>query len=494
MLEPVVFDLAALNLATILPMLVILGAGVFILLIDLVKEQDKGFYVAISALAILTDIGLLLNTHATGRGFFDVMLVDGIAVIAQLTILVASLVFIPLALTGYRFKEFKFAEYFAFFMFMIAGFQFMVSSDNLILIFIGLETASLALYAQIAMHNRQKSLEAAIKYFTMGAFAAGFFAFGSMIFYGLTGSVELIGIKNALIANGFANEGLILLGTAMMVAALGFKLSAVPFHTWTPDVYEGASAPLAGYMSIVPKIAGFVVALRLFEFLAASDSGVIYSLLWITAVVTMTVGNILALVQDGVKRMLAYSSISHAGFVLTAIVMGTTEAHAGLFLYWALFLFTNLGAFAMLWISRHPSKKWDVRYDHPFTKFSGMIKIAPFPAVIMAFFMLSLAGIPPFSLFWGKLYLIGAALHSDHIVLAMIMVINSAIAVYYYLKLIVYMFLHSPEQNDGTIYYNNGTLPLRLILGLAFIAVVVSAFSVDPLLQFIGSNVIASGY
>jgi NADH-quinone oxidoreductase subunit N len=418
------------------------------------------------------------------------MLIDGVAVLGELIILVASLLFVPLALTKYRFREFKFAEYFAFFLFMIAGFQFMISSDNLIMIFIGLETGSLALYALIAMHLRQKSLEAAIKYFTMGAYGAGFFAFGSLIFYGLTGSVEIGAIKAVLQANGFENELMVLLGATFFLVALGFKLSMVPFHTWTPDVYEGASAPLAGYMSIVPKIAGFIVALRIFDFLASAESGIVFTILWIIAVATMTIGNVMALVQDGVKRMLAYSSVSHAGFGMTAILIGTDQAHTGLFLYWTLFLFTNLGAFTMLWLSRHPSKSWDVRYNHPFTKFSGMIHVAPFAALIAAIFMLSLAGVPPFALYWGKLYLLSAAVNSGHIYLAIIMALNSAVAAYYYLKLIVYMFMKEPVANSDVEYFRNGSLALQIILGIAVLFVVaLGTFSIDSLIMFIDSNI-----
>lgn len=493
-MEPVVFDLNVLNVNSIMPIITVLCGALFILIIDLIKKQDKQFYVLVSSVVLLISIFQLIDINSVGRGFFDVILVDGIAIVSQLIILVASLLFIPLALTGGRFKEYEFAEYFAFFLFMIVGFQFMVSSDNLILIFLGLETGSLALYALIAMHNRQKSLESAIKYFTMGAFAAGMFAFGSMIFYGLSGSVEIHAIKEALEANNFENLPLVLLGSSFIIVALGFKLSMVPFHTWTPDVYEGASAPLAGYMSIVPKIAGFVVALRFFDFLVAADNDVVYTLLWISAVATMTIGNVLALVQDGVKRMLAFSSISHAGFVMTAIVMGTTEAHAGIFLYWGLFLFTNLGAFAMLWISRHQSTQFDIRYDHSFTKFAGMVKVSPVGAVIMGVFMLSLAGVPPFAMFWGKIYLIGAALASDHIYLAVIMALNSAIAIYYYLKLIVFMFLKDPSQNDGTIYYKSGTFSLKVILAIAVIAVVLSITAIDPLLGFALNHVDASGF
>ncbi|WP_456452159.1 NADH-quinone oxidoreductase subunit NuoN [Hydrogenimonas sp.] len=495
MLEPISVSLESLNLGTLAPMLVAIAGGLGILIIDLIKKDlDKTLYVMLSILILFVDLGSVIGQQVGARGFFDVMLIDGIAILSQIVILVASMLFIPLALTSKRFHEFSYPEFFALFLFMVAGFQFMVASDNLILIFVGLETASLALYTLIALHNREKSFEAAIKYFVMGALAAGFYVMGAMIFYALTGSVELYKIDEVLAAGGFANMTILLVGVAFMIAALGFKLSMVPFHTWTPDVYEGASASLAGYMSVVPKIAGFVVALRIFGFLIQAEVVWVRDILYAAVVITMTLANIMALVQHDVKRMLAFSSISHAGFVMAAIMIGTTQANSALFLYWILFLFTNLGAFAMLWVSRHKASVWHERYDHPYEKFSGMILIRPVGAVIMALFMLSLAGVPPFSLFWGKLYIMSAAVNSDYIVLAIIMAINSAISAYYYLKLIVYMFLKDPTQNDGTIYAQNTSKPLQTIIGFSAFLTVLAVFAVDPMLQFITAYVQASGF
>ena len=495
MLEPISVSLASLNLATLAPMLILIAGGLIILCIDLIKENlSKQLYVMLSILFLMLDLGAVIGYQGSARGFFDVMLVDGISLISQAIILFASMLFIPLALTSKRFHEYSFPEYFALFLFMISGFQFMVSSDNLILIFIGLELGSLALYALIAMHNRPRSFEAAIKYFTMGAMAAGFYAMGALILYALTGSVEISKIAEVLEARNYEPIVGVLAAVSFLIASLGFKLSQVPFHTWTPDVYEGASAALAGYMSVVPKIAGFVVAIRLFEFLIHADIVWVQQVLYAIAVLTMTLANIMALVQQDVKRMLAYSSISHAGFVMSAIVIGTTQANAGLFLYWVLFLFTNLGAFAMLWVSRHKSKIWHDRFDHPYTKFSGMISIMPIGAVVMALFMLSLAGVPPFSLFWGKLYLMGAAINSGFIWLAVIMAINSAISVYYYLKLIVYMFLYDPVTNEGTIYVKNASMSLKTIIGFSTVVTILAIFLVNPLLEIITAYVKASGF
>lgn len=495
MLEPISISMESLNLPSILPMAIIIVGALAIICIDLVtKSLSKSFYTMITILVIILDLGAVIGYKGEVRGFFDVLLVDGIANISQIIMLVTSALFIPLALSQKRFQEFAMAEFYALFLFMIAGFQFMVASDNLILIFIGLETASLALYTMIAMHNRKKAFEAAIKYFTMGALAAGFYALSSLIFYSLTGSIEIGQIAETIHANSTISLVGILAATIFMLGALGFKLSIVPFHTWTPDVYEGSSAALAGYMSIVPKVAAFVVAMRLFETLIALEIFWIEDMLYALVVITMTLGNLTALVQEDVKRMLAYSSIAHAGFVMAAIVIGSTEANAGMFLYWILFMFTNLGAFTMLWMTRHKQNLWDERYQHPFAKFAGLVKVNPGMATVMAVFMFALAGMPPLSVFWGKLYLMGAAVNSGYIYLAVIMAINSAIAVYYYMKLVVFMFLKEPTSDDGSIYMVNATGVLKFIISIAVIISVVSAVMVEPILDYLLNYIALSGF
>jgi NADH-quinone oxidoreductase subunit N len=498
MLEPVKISLDALNLATLMPMLMAVAGGLVILTIDLIKENlHKSLYVMLTVLIILIDLGTTIGLNVNDRGFFDLMLVDGISIVTQILILVASVLFIPLALTSKRFHEYSYPEFFALFLFMLAGLQFMVSSDNLILIFIGLETSSLALYTLIALHNRHNSFEAAVKYFTMGALAAGFFTMGSAILYAISGSLELAQIADVLQLR-MGDSGMLALmigGASFLLAAFAFKLSLFPFHTWAPDVYEGASAPLAGYMSIVPKVAAFVVSMRIFDmFIKLNIEWVQISIL-IMAVVTMTLANIMALVQEDVKRMLAYSSISHAGFVMAAIAIATTKSNSAVFLYYGLFMFTNLGAFAMLWVSRHKHKIHHARFDHPYEKFAGMINIMPMGAVVMALFMLSLAGVPPFSVFWGKIYIMSSAIDVGMVWLALVMGINSAISAYYYLKLIVYMFLKKPATgiNETTVYYNVSK-PLMTVLGITVFVTVGSIFFVDPLLEYITHMVQISGY
>lgn len=499
---PVNVSIESLNLMTLVPMLIPIVGALLIIIVDLFKsEQHKSLYVMLSLLVLGVDFVALMDAagvfqkNGTILGVFDVMLIDGLAILSQFIVVGASMLFIPLALSHKRFHEFSYPEFFALFLFMIAGFQFMVASDNLILIFVGLETASLALYTLIAMHNRDKSFEAAVKYFTMGALAAGFFSFGSMIFYALTGSVEINKIAEVLSANGYEDISFVLVGVAFMLASFGFKLSMVPFHTWTPDVYEGSSAALAGYMSIVPKIAAFVVVMRFFEFLIHSGVVWLEVILYAAVVITMTMANIWALVQTDIKRMLAYSSISHAGFVMAAILIGTTQSNSALFLYWVLFSFTNLGSFSMLWISRQKNIPAHQQSDHSYDKFAGMIKTSPIAATIMGLFMLSLAGIPPFALFWGKMYMISSAVTGGYTVLALIMALNSAIAGYYYLKLIVYMFMREPiVENNGHVYSANATLPLKTIIGIAAIGTIFAFVAVNYLIELITLFVYNSGY
>lgn len=329
----------------------------------------------------------------------------------------------------------------------------------------------------------------------MGSLSAGFFAMAIAMFYLATNSIDIARI-GVVIKDLSLNQNLIiLLGCVFIASAIGFKLSLIPFHTWIPDVYEGSNAPLAGYMSIVPKVAAFIVALRIFSMLEGSQILWIKDMLYIIAVLTMSLANIMALVQKDVKRMLAFSSIAHAGVVLCALVVNSHEANVALFFYWIMFLFANLGAFSMLWVARCDDVVcWDKRFKHPFEKFSGLIKILPSYAVIMGIFMIALAGIPPFSVFWGKMVLISSLIKSDYVVLSVIIMINSAIAIYYYLKLIVFMFLKGPIVKDKNLYTANISMALKVIVGIAVAGTAFSFLFSGAILEFIEHFVFASGF
>ncbi|MGB0990472.1 MAG: NADH-quinone oxidoreductase subunit NuoN [Halarcobacter sp.] len=493
-IPPIAIEFASLNFPTIVPMIIAIVGALVILIIDLInKNLDKSLYVMIAVLFLIVDLGVIIGFTSDVRGFFDLLLVDGIAILSQGIIVLASLFFVLTAMGKLRFQEYRYPEYFALYLFMVAGFQFMVSSDSLILIFVGLETASLALYTMIAMHNRMVSIEAAVKYFTMGALSTAFFAFGSLIFYAVTGTVELGKVSEVLVASNYENYPLVLLGVIFMLGALGFKLSLVPYHTWVADVYEGSTAALAGFLSIVPKMAAFVVALRFFEIFIASGDPFVEVILYVTVVLTITIPNIIALLQNDISRMLAYSSISNAGFAMTAILIGSTQATQALFLYWLMFLITNLGAFSMLWINRSKDSS-SFSSDHAMEKYSGLIKKEPFSALMMGLFLFSLAGIPPFALFWGKLYLIGSAVNGGYLILALIMVLNSAIAGYYYLKPIVYMFLKDANEEVEVKFLANSTPIIKAVIGFCAVLVVFSILLIEPLLEIISYYVQISGY
>jgi NADH-quinone oxidoreductase subunit N len=499
-MEPISINIEALNLGTLAPMLIAIIGALSILLTDLFnKEKHKSLYVVLVVLFLLFDLFTVLGFSGNPRGMFDMMLIDGLSILSQCIIILGALLFILLSLSKLRFQEFRYAEFFALYLFTIAGFQFMVSSDSLILIFVGLETASLSIYTMIAMHNKMTSIEAAVKYFTMGALAAAFFAFGSMIFYAITGSLELSQISQVLVEGDFfskdnySNYVLVLTGFVFMFAALGFKLSLFPYHVWVPDVYRGSSSAMAGFLSVVPKMAGFIVAIRFFEVFIHSDDFIIKTMLYVTIVATITIPNLIALHQTDIKRMLAYSSISNAGMAMAAVYIGTTQATSALFLYWILFTVINFGAFGMLWLNRGKESK-DYESPYTFEKYSGLAQISPFAASILAMFLFALTGLPPFALFWGKMHLIASAVNAGQIALAVIIVLNSAIAAYYYLRPISYMFLKDPIEGANAKFMQNASIPMKSVIGFCVFLAIASVLFIDPLLKIINFYVTGAGF
>lgn len=569
-----------LNLASIAPMAILGGFALLMLAVSLfARTLSYKFYAVITILALALGFGLVFGYNSGIRGLFDVMLVDGIATLSMLIMLAGSIFFIFLSLGARSAHEYHTAEFFVLFLLVLVGYEFMVASENLMMILVGLETGSLALYTLIALHNRARSVEAALKYFIMGALGSGFFAFGAAMFFLSTGSMEISNIAQIAKSSNLQTNVLLFAACSFMIVSIGFKLSLIPFHTWTPDVYEGASSAMAGFLSVVPKIAGFVVAIRLFEALQSIGVQWLNIVLYAVAVATMSLANLMALVQRDVKRMLAFSSVSHAGFVLCAIVIGSTQANAALFTYWILYAVANLGAFAFIWCVRQrrarslnlkfktqspalnlnvnseekenfisnakpsfsqnheladsadelnlgangqnlacgersfkaseqnfkesepgaeiceQSSNFAARFEHPFEKFDGLIRTHPLFALCAAIFMLSLAGIPPFSVFWGKMYLLSAAVNSGYFALAVIMAVNSALALYYYLRLIVRMFLHEPREDaelDGSL--SAVSVQIKFVVVLASVACVLAPFLVKFLTGAVNNFVFLSGY
>lgn len=497
MLQNFYIPFAELKFHTVLPMFIVIFGAVCTLAVNAFTQKfSRSLNVALCMLFIVIDLAFVVGLNKFSLGFFGMMRLDGISILTQMIILIASLFFIILAISKERYAEFQTPEFYTLYLFMTAGFQFMVSSDNLILILIGLEIASLSLCVLIAFNDENTGIEAAIKYFVMGVLASAFYVLGAMFFYLATGNIEIHNIIAFIYQSNFEPSLLLIVGFIFMIGAIGFKVSLVPFHTWMPDVYEGSNPVLAGYISIVPKIAGFAVAIRMFDIFIKSQIPWVEHLLYILVVITITIPNIMAFMQQDVKRMLSFSSISHSGFALACILINTTQSQNAMYLYWFLFLITNVGSFSMLWLCRNKEKIWHSRYEHPYTKFQGLVRVYPIMAILLAIFMFSLAGIPPFAVFWGKMLAVSAAINTGYIWLAIIMMLNSAIAAYYYLKLIVFMFLKEPiiTPENANIYLENQSYPIKGVIGIAAILCCSSIFMVQFLLDIASKYITNSVY
>jgi NADH-quinone oxidoreductase subunit N len=310
----------------------------------------------------------------------------------------------------------------------------MGAARDLIVLFLGLEIMSVAAYVLAGIHRRdRKSGEAALKYFLLGAFATGFLLYGIALLYGATGSTRYDQIAAGL---GAAPHLMVLAGVAMLLVGLGFKMAAVPFHFWTPDVYEGAPTAVTALMAVGIKAAAFAGFARFFLVHLMSIHPDWAQVVWWLAALTMTAGNVIAIVQSNVKRMLAYSSIAHAGYLLVAIVSGSGDGGAAVLFYLAAYAFMNLGAFAVviaLGVRGEPNE--DI------SSYAGLAGREPVLAAAMAIFMLSLTGVPPFAGFVGKVYIFRAAVDAGYLGLAVIAVINSTISAYYYLRVVIEMYM-----------------------------------------------------
>ncbi|RDU62607.1 proton-translocating NADH-quinone oxidoreductase, chain N [Helicobacter didelphidarum] len=388
--------------------------------------------------------------------------VSNITHVSEMIILVVGCLFILLTFSKYRFTEFQTPEFYPLYLFSLSGFLLMVGADNFILMLLGLEIGSLPLCVLIAFNRRIYGIEAGIKYFISSALASIFLLIGILLFYLYSGSFELnvaMSHYHKFAAYEQISHSIIALcGIIFLFAGIGFKISLVPWHNWMPDVYEGSNPVIAGFISIVPKIAGFAVFASIFGVLFSGDfnDDYINKILKTLIYITITLPNIAALLQKDVKRMLAFSSISHSGFALACIYLDSFNT---LILYWILFAIANLGSFALLWCNK--PKDFHSRYDYAFERFYGFAKVKPIMALGISLFMLTLAGIPPLSIFWGKIFIINAALSKGEIALSIVMLLNSAIAVCYYLKLPVAMFFKQPITNKDS---NSTNVPYRQML------------------------------
>jgi NADH-quinone oxidoreductase subunit N len=457
----------------LLPELVVTAGALLVLILDVLLSglwRRALAWVTVATLmgAVVALVPTIGENLSIARGL---LAVDGFGLFFKVLFLMAAAITVMMSPRYLALEGVRPGEYYFLILCATLGMMFMAGAIDLITIFIGLETMAVSFYVLAGyLRPSKRSNEAAIKYFVLGAFSLAILLYGMSLLYGLTGSTQLRTIAVALVV---AEPGLLLpFAVIMLVAGVGFKIAAVPFHMWAPDVYEGAPTPITAFLSVGSKAASFAMLLRIFieglPAFRAEGLGLAWGepfgwgvFFYVLSIVSMTVGNIAALTQDNLKRMLAYSSVAHAGYVLIGIVAGTTRGVTAALIYLMIYAFMQLGAFAVIVILRRTDAIGDELKD-----MSGLFQRHTFAAVSMLLFMLSLGGIPPTAGFMGKFWLFGAAIDAGYFWLAIVGVLNSALSLYYYVRVVVFIWMSDPAV---------GLPPLRLSPALVAVLAVTVA-------------------
>jgi NADH-quinone oxidoreductase subunit N len=434
------------DLSLFAPELVLTGLGLFVLVLGLVfPRMYRETLVTIVLIGLAA--GFIITVHDWGqpaKAFYNMLSVDNFSVGFNCLFIISAALAILLSLNSLEGQYLLYSEYFSLVIFATVGMMLMASSSHLLTLFLGLETLSVSLYVLAGFRRTEaKALEASFKYFLLGAFASGFLLYGIALIYGSIGSANLTTLFERLTrpdAETVVNQPLLVTGLALMLIGFGFKIALVPFHSWAPDVYEGAPSPVAAFMATGSKAAGFAALLRVLLASGMMNDATWQQIFWILAVATMTVGNIIALRQENIKRLLAYSSIAHAGYILVGAVANNETGHAGILFYLLSYTFMNIGAFGVVSLLA----KTDQEYL-AINEYRGLAYRRPFAAMAMAVFMFSLAGIPPAAGFLAKFYVFSGAVQAGYIGLVILGVVNSLISLYYYLGVVVVMFMQEPE-------------------------------------------------
>lgn len=453
-------NIPVINISAILPAVVLSVFGIAIMVAEpFVSERRKsalgwlGFAGAIGAMLALAPM-----TNNRGSWYSGLWIVDDYSVFFSFIFLLIAGITILTSVDFLRRENMNHAEFYALLLFATVGMLMMAASNELMMVFLGLETLSIATYVLAGFRRTDlRSNESALKYFLLGSFSSAFFLYGVALIFGATGSTNLVTIAESLrLGQGPAN--LVYLSAAMILIALCFKVAVAPFHVWTPDVYEGAPTPVTGFMSVGPKAAGFAVLFRVFVTAFPSIEDRWAPAIWLVAALTMILGNVIALVQPNIKRMLAYSSIAHAGYVAVAFASTSSKGVSAALFYLLAYSLMNLGAFAIVTIlSRIEDKLVNL------TDYAGLGAKRPGLAAVLSLFLLSLAGVPGTAGFAGKFFIFRAAVESRMLWLAIIGVLTTVVSFYYYLYVVVQMYMREPagEFSDLRIV---GSLKIALVI------------------------------
>lgn len=456
---------ATINLATVMPEIILSCVAMALLMIHVfVPSKDRTYLVWLSLLGI---IGAGISA-ASGWGqnissFSGSVVLDNFAIFFKIIFLVSAGLAVLISDQYMEREGCNHGELYPLILFATTGMMFMASGTDLMTVFLGLELMSISLYV-LAGFNRsnKKSSEAGLKYFLLGSFSTGFLLYGMALVYGVTGTTRIAQIAEVISQmQSPTGNTMLLAGMLLILTGFAFKIAAAPFHMWTPDVYEGAPTPMTAFMSAGPKAAGFAALLRMF--MVAFPALVVQwaDLLWVLAVITMTVGNVVALRQDNIKRMLAYSSIAHAGYALVGVVAANATGSTGVLFYMLSYAFMNIGALAIVVVA---GKQGEPNIN--VQDFAGLGHKKPVLAAAMTLFLFSLAGMPPTAGFIGKFYLFSGAIEQGYVWLAIIGVLNSAASVYYYLRVMVFMYMKPSDQEFDWVTVS-APVSLALVVSVA---------------------------
>jgi len=440
----------------ILPEIVLSVFGMIVMMLEPLMDEEKNPKI----LGLIALVGALAGIGATwfmaqspGLAFWNMVQVDGFSIFFHVLVIAILAVVILSSYEYMAVQRIRAGEYYALLLFGTVGIALMSSAVELVLIFIALEISSIASYVLAGFRRHEAtSAESSLKYFLLGSFATAFFLYGVALMFGATGSTNIDLISRALQAGPIPL--LAFVAVALMFVGLGFKVAAAPFHIWTPDVYEGAPAPVVGFMSTAPKAAAFAVLLRI---VFVVDVHAIFWIVWIAAALSMTLGNLGALVQNNVKRLLAYSSIAHAGYLLVAFAAAPNLGTSAAMFYTAAYAAMNLGAFAVVSHFANAGERYVDLEDY-----EGLGRTSPLLAATLTIFLLSLIGIPMTGGFFAKFYVFSAAVKANLIWLTIIGVLNSGVGAYYYLRIIVMMYMREARKEVPVT-----PLPLALRLAIA---------------------------
>jgi NADH-quinone oxidoreductase subunit N len=455
----------------IAPEVILSLVAILIMFLEAVMKGDRK-----PALGVLAIVGLVaalpFAVHGSrGDAFHGMLLVDDMGSFFKILVIAAGIL-VLLGSKDYLERENHVqGEYYALVLFSIVGQCIMVTANELVMIFIGLEISSIASYILAGyLRDDPRNNESALKYFLLGSFATAFLLYGVAWIYGATGTTNLTLIRTALSGTPAISESLVGVAAALIFVGLAFKISAAPFQGWAPDVYQGAPAPISGFLTVGPKAAAFAVLIRVFMDGFGPISSRWLPVMWGCALATMVVGNFAAIMQSNIKRLLAYSSIAHAGYVLVAIAADSGTGSAAAMFYLAAYAFTNIGAFTVVAYFSRKGEKFVAIED-----FAGLAQRQPGMAAMLTIFLLSLIGVPLTGGFFGKFYIFKAALDSNLVWLTVLGLLNSAVAAYYYLRILVVMYMKEPGESTANLP-SPGMMLRVAVYGSAIVTLVLGIF------------------